>query len=76
MFYTVIFVIAACILCCDGLKRERVRFHALLAIFRECLVLGKRLKTFDFLNIFCGHIFKGGVCHVINQVIYFELIIL
>ena len=47
MFYTVIFVIAACILCCDGFKRERVRFHTLLVIFRECIVLGKRLKTFD-----------------------------
>ena len=45
---TVIFMIAACILRGDGLKRGRARFRSLLVIFHECIVLVIRLIAFVF----------------------------
>ena len=54
------FVIAVCILRCDGLEGGRARFHTLLVILPECIVLGISVITFVFFNIFCGHILKGG----------------
>ena len=40
--------------------KEGERFHALVGIFSESIVLGKRIIMLVFFNIFCGNILKGG----------------